>query len=136
MQFTIINPKQKSITAVECKDLKTAEGIAGLDKVDHGVVKRGVGIVVYEFGLFEPPATQYYFAIDRRLYAGNAVLYGFDEAGETIDMTDTTCKPVWFDRVAQILFAIRMKAIDRPMLSVNGDVLWKWPDPPPEGMMR
>ena len=48
--------------------------------------KIGIAIVVDQFSLFVPPEDQRYFLIGRQLYAGNAILYGYNEEGETVDL--------------------------------------------------
>jgi hypothetical protein len=91
-------------------------------------------VTVGHFETLRDAREQNYFSIFGRLIAGAAVLYGIDEAGATIDLT--TCpEPVWFDRVSQIEFAIKCGAIRRPVMKVNDEVIWRWPDPRPKGMM-
>ena len=130
MKFGIVCPSIRSVSIANCQDVKSAQRVAGLHRgVDHGVIMRepfGIGIVVYEFGLFEQE--QAYFAINGLLYAGNAVLYGFDDSGETVDLP----------ALPQVFFMPNAKAVERsidlglvrrPIISVNDVVTWRWPEP-------
>ena len=134
MKFVIIKAKEKEVCVVDCKTLHDAETLAGLNRneVDHGTVKRGVGYVVYEFGHFMPVSEQHYFAMAGRLIAGNAVLYGYDELGKTIDL-DQAPIVFFFEDLGEIERAFGGGICQRPQLTVNGEVLWQWPDPPPRG---
>lgn len=142
MKFTVINPKEKHMVTIDAADLKTAQEQAGLDKVDHGLVMRdhetgaGISIVVYEFGLFVPAEEQHYFSLNGRLYAGNAVLYSFDFEGNTIDVMPPPGAPVWFDSLADVEAAIAAQAIPRPRMSINAEVIWEWPAPPPSDIAK
>jgi hypothetical protein len=122
---------------VEATSPDDAKKIAGLDplKTDHGVVWRdyrvgGIAIVVYEFGLFIPRDQQRYFAIRDQLYAGAAILYGFDAAGETVDLRELPAV-YFFGSAEEVERAIVGRQINRPILAVNNEVLWRWPEPPP-----
>jgi hypothetical protein len=125
------------VAFVEAANLDEAKRAVGLDprQVDHGVVWRdlrsgGVSIVVYEFGLFVNQDRQRYFAINNQLFAGTAVLYGFDAAGETVDLRELP--PVYFfGNAGEVERAIARRQINRPVLAVNDEVLWRWPEPPP-----
>jgi hypothetical protein len=105
---------------------------AGIDHThtDHGIVQRstngGIGVIVYEFGLYVDPTKQSFFAIDGNLYAGNAVLYAFGAHGETIDM-GMPPNIKFFDSIAEIESHIRLGKLNRPTMSLNGQVMWQWP---------
>jgi hypothetical protein len=136
MFFGIIDPSKKRRRVIRCSDIIDAQRRAEIGSgVDHGVVTRGakggVGIVVSEFGLFEPKETQGYFAIGQRLYAGIAVLYGFDAYGETTDL-DGLPDVRWFDDAADVERSITMKLIMRPSMAANGQLIWQWPEPKPD----
>jgi len=113
-------------------DLDDALQSVGLNsrQIDFGCLKRpdmtpGISIVVYEFGLKEPPQDQHFFAIGRSLFAGNAVLFAFDDVGSTIDLEQMP--PVLFFRDHhEVERSIEEDIIDRPEISVNGRVLWQW----------
>lgn len=109
-------------------DLVDTEKSAGLDPyaVDHGVVAPGIGIVVFEYGLFVEPQQQSYFAINGHLYAGCAALYGFDDEGETVDL-DKIPEIQWMDSVEHIEREIAAGRVKRPQIAVNGKVQWQWP---------
>ena len=136
-QFEIIKPATRETEVVQCEELRDALVLAGLNHgaVDHGMVTRGMGIVVYEFSLFVPSAEQSYFSIGGRLYAGNAVLYGVDEMGDTVDLRMLAI-PYWLQTEADVEKAIRGGLCPRPTMSVNGDTIWQWPQPAPPGMKR
>ena len=144
MKFLAIKPREEVAEVIEAKDAHAAYRMVGLDplKIDHGVALKhdggGLGIVVYEFGLFEPSQEQSYFAIGQRLYAGNALIYNFDHKGATVDF-ELGRPPVpiwWFDNAADVEAAITNDTISRPQMLVNGDVIWEWPQPAPPGMKR
>jgi len=75
-------------------------------------VGSAIAIVVDQFSLFVPPEEQRYFIIGRQLYGGNAVLYGYNEEGESIDLP--LMPVVIFISVAGIEEAIAAGQIDRP----------------------
>lgn len=135
MLFGIIDATQQTSTLEDWPDLRQAQRRAGITNVDHGGIAPGVGITVYQFGLFVSPAKQRYFAIARQLFAGNAVLYGFDERGESVDLL--MLPQVYFlPGAAAVERSIALGLIQRPQMSVNGEVTWEWPSDPPKGMHR
>jgi hypothetical protein len=128
MQFATIDVDHTQVTVVDGPNLEAVQIVMGLDKVDHGVVAPGIGIVVDEFGLYTPTDKQSYFAIFGRLYAGNAVLYGFNRQGESVDLL--TLPPVLFmPSAAAVERNIELGIVHRPQITVNGVVTWQWPDP-------
>ena len=137
MKFATIEPQLRRAQIGDYADLHAAERAVGLEptKVDHGVVsrtrRRGLSIVVFEFGMFVPPPQQFYFAIGSHLYAGNAVLYAFAPAGETIDIDEPLPPLDWFADASAVERAILRGAVMRPQLKVNGEVMWSWPEPRP-----
>jgi hypothetical protein len=137
MRFATIEPGEARWAVVEANEPHDLYEQLGLGhNVDHGTVVPphvlpsgfGIAIVVDGFGLFKPVAEQRYFAIARELYAGNAVLYGFDEAGECVDLAEMPI--VIFMTAAGVEEAITRGQIDRPRTMVNGAQVWQWPDPP------
>lgn len=127
-RFVHIDPKARTITAIDAKDPHSAVPSLTLGNVDHGVVTPGIGIIVYEWGLREGDGP--YFALGGQLYAGDAVLYGYDEAGETIDMPADIAAPLlWLADKSAVESAIRFGLVDRPQVSVNGVVEWRWNAP-------
>lgn len=148
MKFLTIRPKWPdcSVKIEDHGDHHLAVRSAGLDplKTDHGVIRRyedcGLGITVYEFGLFDPASELW--TCCGRLWAGPAVIYQFDPAGETIDFdvlrfanptVDLGIVPVNRE-IALTLIADGH--IARPQHAVNGEVTWQWPQPMPEYIRR
>jgi hypothetical protein len=131
MKFVIVDPWKHEVRRVNARDANEAEVMAGLQpgQVDFGEAAPNVGIIVFEFGLLEPPAEQRYFTVGSwgGLYAGAAVLYAFDDDGETVDLDEPP--PVRFlDTREEVEAAIAAGTVRRPYTSVNGVVLWEWPD--------
>lgn len=75
MKFLMIDAAAKTVKIEDHRNLVMAEQALGLNPraVDHGSFQKGLGYVVYEFGLFDPPERQNYFAVGRSLIAGNCV---------------------------------------------------------------
>lgn len=146
MKFGLINPKRKTVLIVDAKNLDAALARAGLKMgaVDHAVVAPGLGIIVHEYALLIPPRQQRYFTLlasasyTRQLYGGNAVLYAFDEHGETIDAHDDVPLHVtWFADAFAVEDAIDKGFIPRPTIRVNDVVTWEWQaNPPPRSRMH
>lgn len=140
MKYGRIDAAAHKLDIIESDLFDSAERMCGLDpgKTDHGTIGHhpdvgGIGIVVAEFGLFVPPLNQYYFALDARLFAGNAMLYCYDEAGDTVDFDDTgLVTPRWFASGMEVARAITKGELIRPQLSVNGVVVWEWPQSRPD----
>jgi hypothetical protein len=131
MRFLHIDPAAKTVTPVEAEG--PHEAVPKLTKlnVDHGVVhqnrERGIGIIVYEYGLCEGEGP--YFELMGVLYSGDAVLYGFDAPGDTIDMRpdeDSLITPLWLADKGEVELAIVAGLVARPQSSVNGAVIWEW----------
>ena len=136
MKYVLINPILRTALGGDYHTLQDAERAAGLDPdhVDHGMISRRIGYVVYEFGLFIPPAQQHYFAIGRSLIAGPAVLYGCDQFGESVDLMRSTIPDIrWFLGQNDVEAAIEAGDIARPQTSINNEVTWQWPDAHPWG---
>jgi hypothetical protein len=135
--FIVVDVRHCAVTPVRCKDFAVALKKAGLQvaRIDFAEVASGISIVVYEFGLFEPPAKQKYFSINGNLYAGNALLFGHDKIGETINLTEPP--PVTFYSSGEAVErAIGTGEIKRPVISVNGRAIWQWPAPAPKEYTR
>ena len=131
MKYVLVNPILRTATAGDYASLQDAEVAAGLDpgKVDHGMISRSIGYVVFEFGLFVPPAEQSYFAIGQTLIAGSAVLYGVNAWGESVNLHRSTIPDIrWFLGANDVEAAIEAREIIRPQTAVNGSVMWQWPD--------
>lgn len=131
IQYGIVDPHICALALIRAEDFDTAKRAAGLHplQVDHGPVTRNVAICVAEDGLLEAKPGAAYFALARQLYAGSAVLYGFNERGETVDFVPDTrlMDSLRFYRTAaEADAAIRRGEIARPRQTVNGMVLWEW----------
>lgn len=132
MKFCLIDAGERTVKVADAKTPQEAYVMVGLKplEIDHGTIFRdtngcGVCIVVYEYGLMAPPNEMHFFSVGRQLYAGNAVLYAFDEHGETIDLSEPP--PVMFYRSChEAEQAIRRGEIIRPQTAVNGEVMWEW----------
>jgi hypothetical protein len=139
VKYVLINPKLRTATTAEFDSLQDAERAAGLvpGEVDHGMLTRSIGYVVYEFGLFVPAAEQSYFAIGRSLIAGPAVLYGVDAWGESVNLMRSTIPDIrWFLGANDVEAAIEAGEIIRPQMAVNDEVMWRWPQAAPAWMKR
>lgn len=140
MKFAIVESKNKRWRIGSFESLRAAEQTIGLDPMttDHGVICKpgedglGFGIVVCELSLYVPPARQSYFAIGGKLYGGDAVLYAFDRSGASADLENFPLPIRFFDDRAAVEGAIAANDIARPELSINGHLIWRWPEPPPE----
>jgi len=138
VKFLAIKPKLKLLTWITADNLKTAEAAVGLIDVDHGNFWRksdtglGLAYVVYEFGFFIRPDQTAYAMAFGKLLAGNTVVYAFDGIGETIDVAPDMISEkdvIWLPTQLDVEMAITKGQIKRPIIGVNGDVLWRWPDP-------
>lgn len=136
MKYGTIQPPHFAV--VEANDLDEAKLLVGLQplQVDHGQISSKLSIVVYEFGLFDPPEIQTYFSIGPRLYAGSAVVYQIDQKGETVDLDQKNAQLVehylrFFANYEAVEAAIRSGDIERPVMRMNGKLIWSWPGPAP-----
>ena len=130
MQFVIVYPSRQNTIVADFTTLRAAQRFAKLGNVDHGRVAPGVGIVVAEFGLYVPSSEQSYFTIGGTLFAGNAVLYGFDSKGESTDLL--MIPDIGFlQNAAAVERNIALGLVQRPQITANGKVIWQWPDDRP-----
>ena len=143
MKYGKIDAAAHKLTVIESGSWDSAKMMCGLKplETDHGTIRHmegegGIGIVVAEYGLFEPPLNQHYFAIGANLYAGDAMLFAYDGAGETIDFDDRELPIRWFATAQEVERAIAMGEIARPAIRFNGATMWQWPDPPAPGTRR
>ncbi len=132
MYFVTIDARERRVMRENYTSLADAQEFMGLKDVDHGTASPGTGIIVSEFGLFEPVDKQHYFAIGNTLYGGNAVLYRYDKGGATVDMGPIPTI-TFFYGTEPIEAAIKSGEIRRPQIKCDGTVIWSWPDPAPEG---
>lgn len=133
MQYIIIDATKKTVQLIETATFQDAKMAAGLDKgLDFGRVGP-YNIAVYEFGLIELPEKHDFFSIAGQLFAGNAVIFGATETGETrslsdSDLADIKEAAVFHDSVMDVEKAIAEGSILRPKMTVNDEVIWQWPD--------
>jgi hypothetical protein len=133
MNFAVITPSKQETIIADFSDLDTALRAADLHGrgVDHGMLMLGVhriGIIVYEYSLFVPAAEQSYFAIHGRLYAGNAVLYGVADSGDTADLPFMP-EVFFMPNQYAVERSISLGLITRPYMAVNNEITWQWPQP-------
>ena len=137
MKFAIVQPAETKWEVVEAANLTDIyANIGGLDLPDHNVIAppgclpsgKGLAIVVNDFSLHVPPRLQRYFVIGRTLFGGNAVLYAFNEQGDSVDIDEVPV--IIFMSLAGVEDAIAQNQIDRPEVRVNGQLTWQWPNKP------
>jgi len=100
MKFYTVDPTRKQFMLVDVPKIEAAMAMVGLKvlEVDHGVVFRdhsggpSLGIVVYQYSIAECPDT---FMLYGRRFYGNAIVYGFDFEGVSIDVPDELPEIVW-----------------------------------------
>jgi len=136
-RYASIEPDAHLLRIVD-KSIFDAVVDAGLndDGTDHSMVDKHTGIVFNQYDMYVPPEQQDYFAINGRLYAGNALIYGVDDRGNTVDIVETDrLTPIFLHGREEVERAIQDGLIARPQLRVNGELIWKWPDQPAPGVM-
>ena len=144
--FAIIRPRLKTIEIADCTDYKVAVERAGLKigELDFGTVvplRNGgaISIIVFEFGLMKDKGDpEGYFALNKSLYNGNAVLFTSDIEGETVDFYrplanfDANGQPHlashidWLGNAQEVEEQIALGALHRPQTVINGEVIWSW----------
>lgn len=126
MKFVTINPEKREIGFVEANEVHEALPQIGLKSgnVDFGSLSPTTAIVVYEWGLAKQGF--HYFAINGRLYAGNALIFQADEAGETVNFTEPVPHIEWLGNAYDVEAAIQAGKVNRPYNAVNGKVYWQW----------
>jgi hypothetical protein len=135
MRFVIVDPSSAKVKKVEAEKLHDVYPLVNLKpgEVDFATLYLdkegwGVSIIVYELGLFMPVEVARYFSIGNSLFVGGAVLFQFDAEGDTIDF-DLQPPPVMFYRDHyEVEYAIQKGDIRRPITSINGEEVWRWPD--------
>jgi hypothetical protein len=135
MKFGLVDPRCIRAEIVDVPKWTDAAKQAGLEsgQIDHGMLLRdrggGIAYFCYQFAMFVPVEKQRYFSIGRRLIAGAALIYAFNEAGEERDLVKMP--PIIFYRdAAQVEKAIAARNIDRPTMTVNDRQIWAWPELP------
>jgi hypothetical protein len=144
MNFCIIDPHHREVYVVNAMNLRSAQRSVGLKAVDHGTIYMredgsGLALVVYEFGLCkfnlktgELQKQLPMFGYRQGLYAGSCVLYSFGKRGETVSFVPTRqeieTEVIWLPTVDEAEKAIACGLVVRPIRSVNGEVIGRWPD--------
>jgi hypothetical protein len=133
MKYAVADVTKRTCELIDCADFAAALAAAGLPRgeTDHGLIGIGIGLFVHEHGLYVRPFQQRYFSIGGHLYAGNALLYAFDEAGETIDLTAVPLIR-WLPTEVAVWEAIDNGEIALPELRVDGELIWRWPQAKPD----
>lgn len=147
MKFAIVRPGEQRVQAVSAGDINIAVQLAGLSmgELDFGIVspvskkRPGLAVTVYEFGLCkmnkrtgknQKPLPM--FGLGQQLYAGNAVLYSFDEEGETVDLAvgirDIARDIIWLPDQKEAEKAIMSNLVLRPVQAINGVIMAAWPN--------
>lgn len=137
MKFGCIYTARKIFEVKDFDTLHEAQKDVGLlpHEVDHGILSDTLGIVVGEFSLFDE--RKHFFALGRKLLAGSAVIYQFDDEGRTVDFTldeFVTKKLKWYEDQHGAEIGILGFDIDRPTMSINGEIYWQWPGDKPDWM--
>jgi hypothetical protein len=135
MKFGVVDPRCIRAEVIDAPNWTDAAKQAGLESghIDHGMLRRdGDGGIAYfccQFAMFMPVSKQRYFSVGRRLIAGSALIYAFNEAGEERDLVKMP--PIIFYRdAAQVEKAIAARNIDRPTMTIDGMQIWAWPQWP------
>jgi len=132
MLFLAIDPSFHLMRYVECEKFDDAVREAGLpDLIDHATFGDHLGIVVADFGMFDDPDKQDYFSVEGNLYAGNALVYAVNDAGETVDIPNLDLTPTFLHGREEVESMIKQGLVDRPEMTVNGELVWAWPDKSP-----
>jgi hypothetical protein len=120
---------------------KAARDFIGVQYLDFGTIAqleagRRLSIIVYEYGLVGGPnASKYYFAINRQLFNGAAVIFASDYKGDTISVPENLAIHLdsgdctdfhWISSANEAERLIIDKKVDRPQRAVNGVVDWQW----------
>jgi hypothetical protein len=124
---------------VEAENLNDVYEQVGLKRheVDFACIYKSqewsLNIIVGEFGMFTPVEQAKYFSIGGQLLEGGAIIFRADEGGDTVDMVQVP--PVMFYRShVEVEQAIAKGEIVRPRMSVNGQVVWTWPEERPRNL--
>jgi hypothetical protein len=139
-KFVLIDPRNCTVEMVEAEQLDELYWRVGLrpNEVDFGCIYRSqtegwtLNVIVDERGLRMPPDRAKYFSLGGQLLEGGAIVFKAERDGETSSMA--AVPPVMFYRShVEVEAAIAKGEIARPRMSVNGEVVWTWPERPKMG---
>lgn len=136
--FCIVRPSERLVHMADHPTLNDALLAAGLKprEVDHGVVLLrddggGLSVMVDEWSLLNHAREGEYWSLGGRLYNGPAVLYVWGQGGETLNMRSETVEQIkqlvqWIGTSTDVEAAIKEGQAERPIQSINGQVVWQW----------
>ena len=143
--FAFIRPETRSITFQTSHDLYAALsqlGIVDHLKLDHGIVIRadnegdiGYSVAVDRRAILTNEGNPLeLWAVDKRLFAGNGIVFAHTLTQKSIDCPQPA--PVrFFDSIAAVEAEFAAKTLDAPK-AWDGPVLaWQWPAKAPEVIM-
>lgn len=130
-KYGILNIETRTFKALEFNTYNQAMANVGLKSgsVDFGNIAENLSIIVYEYGLFRGSAGKYW-TLFNRLFEGNAVIFQSDEMGETVDLEGENFildNIKFFNNINEVESAIDRGEVVRPKTSINGNVIWQWP---------
>lgn len=126
MRYVVVIPKRLEVNVVEADDIYMLYKQLDLEDVDHGIIFKGIAIVVGEHSLFEGQLQgRGFFSIGRHVFCGNAVMYAYDYAGEMIDMPLQPPPVVFYSSVENVKRAVQLDLITEPTIRINDEVTWR-----------
>jgi hypothetical protein len=139
--FGIVKPRERGVTLVVMHDLFDAYESIGLPRggagIDHGPVIdppwNGIGfsIAVDERTIFSARDHRDFFALGKRLFAGEAVVYAHTLWEISVDLPHDV--PIrYFDSLDAIEAEIAVGTLERPTMWHGDAIAWQWPQPNPD----
>ena|SRR5262252_7936994 len=145
LRYGKIDALDHKVYGVEAAALNEAHIICGLEPttVEHKIIQHeagigGIGMFVDANSLFVPPVNQHYFSIGPNLYGGNALLYRYDAWDKTVDFASlgSDIEVRFYESGQEVSRAISWGEITRPTRSINGRVVWEWPQARSDRLVR
>jgi hypothetical protein len=142
--FALVQPETRSIAYQPANDIYAALSQLGVNdhlKIDHGIVipahnegELGFSVAVDRRAILtnEGNVIQLW-AVDKRLFAGNGIVYAHTLTQKSID-----CPPApirFFDTMAAVQQEFAAKTLDVPKAWDGANVAWTWPAKAPEVIM-
>jgi hypothetical protein len=137
-KFVLIDPRDCTVKLVALEDLSAGYDAVGLDRtnLDFTCIYKApmerwsLNIIVDDLGMYRPIEQAKYWSLGGQLLEGGAIIFKAEEGGETSSME--MVPPVMFYRShLEVEQAIARGEIARPQMSVNGEVVWRWPEARP-----